>query len=97
MAMPAWELDVLMTPGGPPPSVLDLIRRPAWMREAACRGADVNVFFPSRGEPTEAARELCDRCPARAPCLSYALAEDLEGVWAATSKRQRRALRREAS
>lgn len=80
-------------------TLVDLIpTRPRWMADAACRGVDSAVFFPSRGEPTEAARELCAGCPARGPCLAYALDDEgLEGVWAGTSKRERRAMRREAS
>lgn len=86
-----------MFPGDLPPSPLDLTQRPAWMAEAARRGVDSAVFFPARGEPTDAAHQACGRCPTRGPCLAYALEEDVEGVWAGTSKRQRRVMRREAS
>ena len=97
MALPAWELEGLMMPGEML-TLDDLIpARPAWMAKAACRGVDAATFFPSRGEPTDAARALCAGCPARGPCLAYALDDEtLEGVWAGTSKQQRRGMRREA-
>ena len=98
MALAHWETEALMQPG----ELLTLgdvfPARPAWMASAACRGVNAATFFPSRGEPTDAARELCAGCPARGPCLAYALDDEaLEGVWAGTSKQQRRAMRREAS
>lgn len=74
--------------------------RPAWMTQAACRGADPNLFYPN-GRGAEAnhayrkARAVCDRCPVAADCLGYALAHDIGfGIWAGTSPLQRRTLRR---
>ena len=97
MTLTRSELDALMVPGDAP-TLADLLpSRPPWMARAACRGVEATTFFPARGEPTDAARELCADCPARGPCLAYALEEDVEGVWAGTSKRQRRAMRRQAS
>ena len=98
MALADWELEWLMAAPEPPPTLDDLIpARPAWMARATCRGrSDVN-FFPSNDEPGIAARGVCAGCPVREPCLAYAVAEDLEGVWAGTSKRERRAMRRRAS
>ena len=69
---------------------------------AACRGLDpafaIATFFPEQGASAEAARGFCDSCPVRRECLAYALAaEDLHGVWAGTSSRQRKRLRRAAS
>ena len=55
------------------------------------------TFFPSRGEATGEAREVCAGCPVREPCLDYATGEGLEGVWAGTSKKERRAMGRRAS
>ncbi|MEX5711903.1 WhiB family transcriptional regulator [Parafrankia sp. FMc6] len=45
-----------------------------WTDEAACRGADIDRFFPEPGRGAtaiyEAAREeYCDGCPVRLPCL----------------------------
>ena len=56
-------------------------------------------WFPSRpwAKAAEAARSVCAACPAREPCLAYALANpELVGVWGATTTRERRALRRRA-
>ena len=80
------------------PRVADLIpARPGWMARAACRGMAPGIFFPSRGEATDEAREVCAGCPVGEPCLAYAVAGDLEGVWAGTWKRERRGMRRRAS
>jgi WhiB family transcriptional regulator, redox-sensing transcriptional regulator len=44
-----------------------------WRELAACRGIDLDVFFPSRGESAGPARQVCAQCPARQPCLDYAI------------------------
>lgn len=49
---------------------------PDWRDRAACRGEDLNVFFPATtggtgGNP--AAATLCARCPVRPDCLDEAL------------------------
>ncbi len=82
-----------------PPDVLDFFRqlRPRWMAKAVCHGRTA-AFFRETAEPTAEARELCGGCPVGEPCLAYALADPaLEGTWAGTSKRERRAMRRKAS
>ena len=67
-----------------------------WMAEAACRGLDVNLFFPERGEPTKSAKAVCADCPVQAECLQYALdGEDRVGVFGGASEKERRAMRRE--
>lgn len=72
------------------------VSRPAWHASAACRGMGPSMFFPERGQALEPAREVCERCPVREPCLATALAAGPEepGVWAGTSKNDRRQLRR---
>jgi WhiB family redox-sensing transcriptional regulator len=65
-----------------------------WQYRAACRGADLNVFFPERGESAELARQICAACPVRRPCLDYALRYGItHGVWGGLAERDRRALR----
>lgn len=45
-----------------------------WRDEAACRGMDVDLFFPPRnGNVSAEARMTCDRCPVRQACLIDAL------------------------
>jgi WhiB family redox-sensing transcriptional regulator len=61
---------------------------------AACRGDDLNLFFPGRGESAEPARRVCAACPVREPCLDYALSHGITyGVWGGLAERDRRALR----
>ena len=65
-----------------------------WRERAACRGADLDLFFPGRGEPADPARRVCARCPVREPCLDYALRHGItHGIWGGLTERDRRALR----
>lgn len=68
---------------------------PAWRAEAACRGHDVELFFPTRSDPStyDAARAICSCCPVLTNCLEDHLAEQL-GMWGGTSPPERVALRR---
>lgn len=47
--------------------------RPAGFDQAACAGADPDLFFPERGESLREAREVCRSCPVREDCLDYAI------------------------
>lgn len=79
--------------------VFDLLQRPDWMAQAACRGIDPNLFFPTRpqGEGTggemAAAKDVCQGCPVREVCLDYGMDERF-GVFGGKSERERRRLRR---
>lgn len=65
-----------------------------WRYRAACRGTDLQVFFPGRGEPAEPARQICAACPVRQPCLDYALSHAItHGIWGGLTERDRRPLR----
>ncbi len=89
---------VLLYSNEPTPDIEQLAVRPAWTRQAACRGMGPESFFPERGESLGPAREICARCEVRGPCLDYALRLSslylLPGIWAGTSERGRRQLRR---
>lgn len=72
-----------------------------WRQRAACRGmspAEVDrIFFPpvktGRTIDATAARAICDPCPVRAECLTYAIeAGEREGIWGGLTPRQRHAL-----
>jgi WhiB family redox-sensing transcriptional regulator len=65
-----------------------------WRELAACRGADLNLFFPERGESAGPARRVCAACPVREPCLDYAITNRIShGIWGGLTERERRALR----
>jgi WhiB family redox-sensing transcriptional regulator len=74
--------------------LLDVIRRPAWQRDALCREYPPQMFFPSSGASFEPAREVCGRCLVRDACLAFALEhEEPDGCWGGLSGHERRALR----
>jgi WhiB family transcriptional regulator, redox-sensing transcriptional regulator len=64
-----------------------------WRELAACRGADLELFFPGRGESADPARRICTSCPVRQPCLDYAITNRIvHGIWGGLTERERRAL-----
>lgn len=72
---------------------------PDFGEQAACLNLDPDTFFPH--EAAEPARVLelaglCGDCPVAQACLEYALQNSVEGVWAGTSTKDRRRLRRQA-
>lgn len=75
-----------------------------------CLTSDPDIFFPTLHEdpdnPKEgdqaryvkavnAAKRLCKECPHALPCLEYSLQHDVEGIWGATTKNERKKLRKE--
>ena len=76
------------TPAPPVPALA------GWRYRAACRGADLQTFFPGRGQSAEPARQICASCPVRQPCLDYALSHAItHGIWGGLTERDRRPLR----
>lgn len=53
-----------------------------WQEQAACRGEDLDFFFPKRGQPTAKGRALCAACPVHDECDDYAKRTGSEGLWA---------------
>jgi WhiB family redox-sensing transcriptional regulator len=69
-----------------------------WRKRAACRGIDVEIFFPETDDDdeVEAAKAVCERCPVRQACLEHALAHrEREGVWGGATERERRRILRQ--
>ncbi len=103
MALSWAEVEDLMQPsfGAPEVTLGDLFPlRPAWQAGGACRER-TRAPTGSRngggdaGLKTKAARAVCAGCPAREPCLNYALANpELVGIWGGTTGRERRLARR---
>jgi hypothetical protein len=79
-----------------PPTLEELTVRPAWQTLAACRGMGPDHFFPGRRVSAEPARAICDGCGVLPECLDFAMASEsgAAGIWAGTSERGRRQLRR---
>lgn len=63
-----------------------------WIRNARCKTAPVNVFFPERGDDVRPAKAICARCPVLDDCRTYALdaPQQLQGVWGGMSANERR-------
>jgi hypothetical protein len=73
-----------------------------WRNDAACRDVDPELFQPTaESGPVLAAqvaeaRAVCERCPVRAECLSFALAMLPHGIAGGLTETERSALRRRA-
>lgn len=66
-----------------------------WSARGACQLVPTEVFFPSRGQAVEPAKEVCGACPVLAECREYALGiADLKGVWGGLTEVERKRLRR---
>ncbi len=69
-----------------------------WRKHAACRGLDVEVFYPVTEDEADAVegKAICAECPVRQACLEYALANrEREGIWGGATERERRRLVRQ--
>lgn len=76
--------------------LLTLIARPDWMRHAACRGLDPDLFHPERGQTADRAKAVCATCPVQPECLDHAFRNgERVGVWGGTSERERRKMRQQ--
>jgi WhiB family redox-sensing transcriptional regulator len=68
----------------------------SWLRRAACRAEDPELFFPiSATGPGQVqqdqAKAVCGRCPVRPDCLDYALRTGQDhGIWGGTDPDERR-------
>lgn len=74
--------------------LLDLLSPPSWHRDAACKEAPESVTWFPKGTGA-AAKAICGACLCREACLAWALDQgpDLEGIWAGTTAKERRAIR----
>ena len=71
-----------------------------WRERAACRDLDTDLFFPV-GEGAEAqaqadaAKTVCESCPVREECLTFALTTRQEaGIFGGMTEEERRRHRR---
>jgi WhiB family redox-sensing transcriptional regulator len=72
----------------------EILQRPAWHRQAACRGRGTSEFIVERGATGRLAKAVCSTCEVRPACFEAAmLDESLQGVWGNTTASERRILR----
>jgi WhiB family redox-sensing transcriptional regulator len=72
------------------PDLQAILHRPTWQREAACRGADPQLFFSRDGSTLTKAKSICARCPVVEECEEFSKGHALlKGVWAGKSERAR--------
>lgn len=71
----------------------DLIKRPAWHKEAKCRGKGTRDYFLKRGETAKLwtiRKSLCESCPVRWDCLESAIYHgDTYGIWGGLGEPER--------
>ena len=74
-----------------------------WQQRAACQGLPLELFIgpdtddlahDEDWDPPAEVKAICEPCPVRPECLDWAISYDVWGYWAATSRHQRRQLRR---
>lgn len=72
--------------------------------DRGCKGTNPDMWFPvevdpethEEYEPSYASPEvkrICDACPVRPECLEWALADNVEGIWAGTTTYERQLLK----
>jgi hypothetical protein len=72
------------------PDIADLIERPRWHSQAACRGIGPDVFFGAGRPSTRRAFVLCAQCPVRQPCRDAAEDHSVDyGIWGGTTASER--------
>lgn len=82
------------------PTAPDLGLEPEpWMDEAVCTSVlDDALFYPEKGGTARIAKTICQACPVKVECLTYALEHHEEhGVWGGLSANERVRLRRGAA
>ena len=67
----------------------------SWHHDAACRGMDVDLFFPRENDwrSSAPAVAVCNTCPVSDECLIENIAEQ-HGIFGGTTPAERRVLRR---
>lgn len=66
-----------------------------WMRQGNCVGHPTDMFYPESNTNPQAL-ELCQTCPVRVECLTYAMRHhERFGIWGGTSAKKREQLRKQ--
>ena len=67
---------------------------PDWIKQAACRGIETELFFPERGASSthvQNAKRFCESCAVNNECYNYAMDNNIaHGIWGVTTATERR-------
>lgn len=60
--------------------------------EAACNGIPTEIFYPESDKESDLAtiRRICSGCPVVVDCYKWALHHENHGIWAGSTKQERR-------
>lgn len=93
------QCDQRMRSARPPkPLAHFLIGHEEWKDRAACAGANVDKFFPTKGQSGHiaAVKKICAGCPVREDCLAYDEKTGPQpGIWGGLTEGERRKLRKQ--
>lgn len=68
----------------------------SWTDQAACRGADIELFFSLEEDDQQRALEHCRICPVQEECLRYAIEQrEMYGIWGGMVESDRRSIIRD--
>ena len=80
-------------------SMSALVEETPWLHRAACRGPNVDLFYPpntierksERLERESRAKAICKRCEVIRECLEYAVRiREPHGIWGGLTERERK-------
>lgn len=66
-----------------------------WVKQAACRGVNPDLFFPEKGESAREAKKVCAGCPVRQQCLDMAISNgERHGIFGGMNRIERAVYKR---
>lgn len=66
-----------------------------WRKEALCIDQPASLFFPESSQSNLQGKRICEMCPVRLDCLSYAVTTYQEfGIWGGTVGKERGTIRK---
>jgi hypothetical protein len=68
----------------------ELLNRPSWQADALCHEYPELSWFETGRSDVAAAKTVCARCIVRDECLTYALENNLVGIWGGLTLAERR-------
>lgn len=73
-----------------PESILELLELPGFFRDANCIGKDPSIFDGDTLRGILQAKKICNECPIRAACASWAIRTQDFGVWGSLTPNERK-------